>query len=193
MPGANADAGLPAGLAHGDQAPGPAGTGTPLGEPGPACRSERSAPAHNTVEIDGADSAEVWSAFREAGNDEREWPSGRPRHRRRWSLACDGLRIDDLVTGRGWHEILIRWPLSADATARVTNDTAVITSAAGAFLVTVEASGPVALAVETRPVATGSADIADVPVLTCRMNANLPAGATTRWSRAYGDGAEETT
>jgi hypothetical protein len=193
MPGANADAGPPGRLAHVDQISVPIATGTSACEPDPTPPRERSAVTPNTVEIDGADSTEVRRAFREGGHDGCEWPYGRPLHRRRWSLTCDGLRIDDLVTGRGWHEILIRWVLSADAAARVTNDTAFITSAAGAFLMTVEATGPVALAVETRPVATGFAGLADTPVLTCRMNANLPAGATTRWSRAYGAGAEETT
>jgi hypothetical protein len=119
-------------------------------------------------------------------------PCDRPRHRRRWSLIRDGLRIDDLVTGEGRHEIVIRWHLSVGASARVTNDTAVVTSAAGAFLMTVEATSPVvALAVETRPVATGLASTADAPVLTCRMNADLPARATTSWSRARGDAAAD--
>jgi len=107
----------------------------------------------------------------------------RPRHRRRWSLTRDGLRIDDLFTGEGRHEIVIRWYLSVGASAQLTHDTAAVTSAAGAFLMTVEATSPVALAVETRPVATGLVSTADAPVLTCRMNTDLPARATTSWSR----------
>ena len=100
----------------------------------------------------------------------------RPRHRRRWSLTRDGLRIDDLFTGQGRHEIVIRWHLSVGASARLTLGTAAVTSAAGAFLMTVEATSPAALAVETRPVATGLASTADAPVLTCRMNADLRPG-----------------
>jgi uncharacterized heparinase superfamily protein len=198
-------------LLHVDQVPLLIEAGTSTYEPGPARRYERSTAAHNTVEIDGADSTEVWGAFRagrrarvtglaahsgssaltcEAAHDGYRALGGRPRHRRRWSLTGDGLRVDDLVTGRGRHEIVIRWHLPADASAQVTNGTALITSTAGAFLVTFEAAGPVAVAVETRPVATGFASTADAPVLTCRMYADLPARATTSWSRAP---REETT
>jgi uncharacterized heparinase superfamily protein len=198
-------------LLHVDQVPLLIDTGTSTYEPGPARRYERSTAAHNTVEIDGADSTEVWGAFRagrrarvtgraahsgssaltcEAAHDGYRGLAGRPRHRRRWSLTGDGLEVDDLVTGRGRHEIVIRWHLPAGATAQVTNGTALVTSTAGAFLVTFEATSPVALAVDTRPVATGFASTADAPVLTCRMNADLPARATTSWSRAPG---EETT
>ena len=98
---------------------------------------------------------------------------------------------------------MIRWYLSVGASAQLTLGTAAVTSAAGAFLMTVEATSPAALAVETRPVATGLASTADAPVLTCRMNANLPARATTSWSRAracacgdghgHGHGAEKMT
>jgi uncharacterized heparinase superfamily protein len=200
-------------LVHVDQVPLLIDTGTSTYEPGPARRYERSTAAHNTVEIDGADSTEVWGVFRagrrarvscltarvrssgitcEAAHDGYRRRCGRPRHHRRWSLTRDGLQIDDLVTGRGRHQVVIRWHLSVGATAQVTNDTALVTSAAGAFLMTVEATSPVALAIETRPVATGFASTADAPVLTCRMNADLPARATTSWSRARGDDAEET-
>jgi uncharacterized heparinase superfamily protein len=194
-------------LLHVDQVPLLIDPGTSTYEPGPGRRYERSTAAHNTVEIDGADSTEVWGAFRagrrarvtalathsgssaltcEATHDGYRGLAGRPRHRRRWSLTGDGLRVDDLITGRGRHEIVLRWHLPPGATARVTDGTALITTAAGAFLVTVEAPSPVALAVETRPVATGFASTADAPVLTCRMTAHLPARATTSWSRAPG-------
>jgi hypothetical protein len=129
------------------------------------------------VAIDGADSTEAWDAFRA----------------RCWSLTRAGLRIDDVVAGRGRHEIVIRWPLSVGAIVRVTNDSALVTSAAGAFLMTIEASGPSVLGVEARSVATGSAGPADAPVLTCRMTADLPARVTTSWRRALADSAEKTT
>ena len=188
-------------------------TGTSAHEPGPALRSERSATAGNTVEIGGADSAEAPDAFRAARarvscltagvrsaditgaavHDVSRSSRGRPHHRRRWSLAADGLRIDDLVTGRGRHEIVVRWHLSAGAIAEVTDRTAVVTSAAGSFLMTVKATTAVMLGVETRPVTTGSAGTADALVLTCRMNADLPARVTSCWSRARGDAAQEMT
>jgi hypothetical protein len=128
----------------------------------------------------------------EAAHDGYRWRCGSPRHRQRWSLAGDGLRIDDLVTGRGRHELVLRWHLSAGASAKVTNGTALVTSVAGAFLMTVEATSPVVLAVEARPVVTRFVGTVDAPVLTCRMNADLPARATTRWSHARGDRAGET-
>lgn len=198
-------------LLHVDGVPLLIDTGTSTYEPGPERRYERSTAAHNTAEVDGADSTEVWGTFRagrrarvsgltvrvdpsgltcEAAHDGYRSRCGRPRHRRRWSLTRDGLRIEDVVTGRGRHEIVIRWHLSAGATVRVTKDTALVTSAAGVFLMTVDATSPVVLEVETCPVATGFASTADAPVLTCRMSAALPAGATTRWSRAPGASGE---
>ena len=75
--------------------------------PGPTRSYERSTAAHNTVEVDGADSTEVWGAFRaarrarvrgvaarsepdgvtiEAAHDGFRRLRGQPVHRRRWSL-----------------------------------------------------------------------------------------------------------
>ena len=71
--------------------------------------------------------------------------------------------------------MVIRWHLWVGASAQLTNDAAVVTSAAGTFLMTVEATSPVALAVETRPVAIGLASTADAPVLTCRNERGPPA------------------
>ena len=75
--------------------------------------------------MDGADSTEVWGAFRaarrarvtdvaactahggvltvEAAHDGYRHLPGRPVHRRRWSLTEAGLRVEDTVTGRGRH------------------------------------------------------------------------------------------
>jgi uncharacterized heparinase superfamily protein len=95
--------------------------GTSTYAPGAARSYERSTAAHNTVEVDGADSTEVWGAFRaacrpgsaaprrrgpdgvtiEAAHDGFARLGGQPIHRRRWSLADTGLRVDDLVTGSG--------------------------------------------------------------------------------------------
>jgi uncharacterized heparinase superfamily protein len=81
---------------------------------------ERSAAAHNTVEIDGADSSEVWSSFRVArrahpfdvaygDSEESVWLSaahdgykrlpGRPVHRRKWTLGLDVLMVRDEIVG----------------------------------------------------------------------------------------------
>jgi uncharacterized heparinase superfamily protein len=192
-------------LVHVDKVPLLVDTGTSTYEPGPVRRHERSTAAHSTVEVDGADSTEVWGVFRagrrarvsglaaradssgiscEAVHDGFRWLPGHPLHRRRWRLTSGGLRVDDLVAGRGRHEIVIRWQLAAGSAVRVADGTALVTSPAGDFSVAIAATGPVRLAVETRPVAAGFGSTADAPVLTCRMDAALPARVTTAWSRA---------
>ena len=199
-------------LVHVDNVPLLADTGTSTYEPGPVRHHERSTAAHSTVQVDGADSTEVWGVFRagrrarvsglavragascitcEAVHDGFRWRPGRPLHHRRWSLTSDGLRVEDLVTGRGRHEIVIRWQLAAGSSVRVDGGTALVTSPAGDFSVTVAATAPVLLAVETRPVAAGFGSTADAPVLTCRMDAALPVWATTTWSRALGGAGGE--
>lgn len=203
-PSAHAHADTLGCLVHVDGAPLLIDTGTSTYEAGPVRRYERSTAAHNTVELDGADSTEVWGTFRvgrrtrvsglaaradssgiacEAVQDGFRHLPGRPRHRRRWSLTSDGLRIDDLVTGRGRHEIVVRWHLAPGSAIRPGDGAALVTAGAGSFLVTVEASDPVLLTAGTGPVATGFCAIADAPVLACRMSASLPAIVTTMWSR----------
>ena len=56
-------------------------TGTSTYAPGPVRDYERSTAAHNTVEVDGTDSTEVWGAFRAAR---------RARVTRRRGRAADG-------------------------------------------------------------------------------------------------------
>lgn len=87
----------------------------------------RSTAAHSTVTVDGADSTEVWSAFR-VGHRPNVWldkldvspdgveivahhdgyarAAGAPRHCRRWRVMADELEVDDLVTGDGVHSIV---------------------------------------------------------------------------------------
>jgi uncharacterized heparinase superfamily protein len=199
-------------LVHVDQIPLLIDTGTSTYEPGSARRYERSTAAHSTLEVDGTDSTEVWSVFRagrrarvtgltavadasgvacEAAHDGFRRLRGRPIHRRRWSLTGDGLRVDDLVAGRGRHEIVIRWLLVPGSAVRVWGDTASVSGPAGAFGVTVAASGAVELSVETRPVAVAFGSTADAQVLTCRMRAVLPVHFTTAWSRARARVGEE--
>ncbi|MPY94751.1 MAG: heparinase [Acidimicrobiia bacterium] len=89
-------------------------------------RYERSTGAHNTVEVDGRDSTEVWGTFRAgrlanaslesvidrdgvvevvASHDGYRHLGGRPLHRRRWRLRADRVDIDDEVTGGGEHTV----------------------------------------------------------------------------------------
>jgi len=93
---------------------------------------ERSTAAHNTVEIDGENSSEVWDGFRVA---RRAYPvglncvvegktvrtacahdgyarlRGRPLHRRTIELAEGEVRWTDEVTGEGAHRVVGRIPL----------------------------------------------------------------------------------
>jgi uncharacterized heparinase superfamily protein len=193
-------------LLHVDGVPLLIDTGTSTYEPGQVRGYERSTAAHNTVQLDGADSTEVWGAFRagrrarvsglsarvdsagvslDAAHDGFRRLPGRPQHRRRWSLTENGLRVDDLIAGRGRHEVVIRWQLAADSEVRLDGGTALITGSAGTFRVVAEATDPVSLAAETRPVAAGFGSTADAPVLACRIEASLPAWASTTWTRAY--------
>jgi hypothetical protein len=180
-------------------------TGTSTYEAGPVRRHERSTAAHSTVQVDGADSTEVWSVFRagrrarvsgmavhadaariicEAAHDGFRGLNGRPVHHRRWVLTSGGLKVEDTVTGQGQHEIVIRWQLAVGATVRVANRSALVTTPAGSFSVTVAATAPVRLAAETRAVAAGFGSTADASVLICQLDASLAVGVTTVWSRA---------
>ena len=181
-------------------------TGTSTYEPGVVRGYERSTAAHSTVQLDGADSTEVWGVFRagrrarvsglsarvdsagvsfDAAHDGFRRLPGRPRHRRRWSLTEDRLRVDDLVSGQGRHEIVIRWQLAAGSAVRIYGGTALVTGPAGAFEVATEATDQVLLTSQTRPVAAGFGSTADAPVLTCRIQASLPAWASTVWARTH--------
>jgi len=104
-----------------------------------------------------------------------------------------GLTVEDMVDGRGRHKIVIRWQLAVGSAVCVADGMALINGQAGVFSVTIAASSPVVLAVETRPVATGFGSTADAPVLTCRMDAALPVRATTIWSRACDRAGREVT
>jgi uncharacterized heparinase superfamily protein len=180
-------------------------TGTSTYEPGLVRGYERSTAAHSTVQLDGTDSTEVWGVFRagrrarvsglsarigsagvsfDAAHDGFRWLPGRPCHRRRWSLTDAGLRVDDLISGQRQHEIVIRWQLAAGSAVRIYGGTALVTGPAGAFQVAAEATDQVLLTSEIRPVAAGFGSTADAPVLTCRIQASLPAWASTVWARA---------
>ncbi len=198
-------------LLHVDRLPLLIDTGTSTYEPGPVRCHERSTAAHSTVQLDGADSTEVWSVFRagrrarvvglkaqadasgitcEAAHDGFRSLRGHPFHRRRWSLTEGGLRVDDTITGRGRHEIVVRWQLAAGTTVRVADAAALVTAPFGAFSVTIEATAAVSLAAETRPVGAGFGSTIDAPVLSCRAHAALPVHISTIWSRAPGSAGE---
>ena len=172
-----------------------ADTGTSTYEPGPVRGYERSTAAHSTVQVDGADSTEIWGTFRagrrarvsevqaaasrvgircEAVHDGFRHLPGRPRHRRRWTLTPDGLLAEDAVTGRGRHEVVLRWQLAPGWSARIAGDTAHLYGPAGAFTASVTANVPVTLADARRPVAAGFGVTADAVALIARADTVLP-------------------
>jgi uncharacterized heparinase superfamily protein len=180
-------------------------TGTSGYAPGPSRDRERSTAAHNTLEVDGTDSTEVWGAFRagrrarvtgpsvgvtgdgvmiEAAHDGYRHLPGQPVHRRRWQLQADELRIDDTVTGRGRHRIALRWHLAKDALLRLVPGGAVVTVKAGDVDVEIAATGEHRLAADTAEIATGFGQTFPAPVLTCVLDAELPVRISTTWRRA---------
>lgn len=95
---------------------------------------ERSTAAHNTLEIDGADSSEVWASFRVARRarpidikvrkHESEWCisaahdgyqrlPGQPKHRRLWTIRERSIRIEDRIEGR-WRRATARMRVHPD-------------------------------------------------------------------------------
>ena len=177
-------------------------TGTSTYESGGVRDYERSTSAHNTIEVDGFSSTEVWGAFRagrrarvhgllarstaegvtvQATHDGFRGLSGRPYHRRRWELTSEGLLIEDLVTGAGQHTIAVHWHLAPQTTVEVTTGGAQVRTADATFAVDVAGSCPSRLTVGIRQLAVGFMQTTDGPVLSCHMEAVLPARVTTRW------------
>jgi len=96
-------------------------SGTSLYEEGPERLRQRGTAAHNTVEVDGVDSSEVWASFRVArraaphgleidespdgfeiacGHDGYLRLPGRVYHQRRWRLEAGALHVLDRLEGR---------------------------------------------------------------------------------------------
>jgi uncharacterized heparinase superfamily protein len=195
-------------LLHVDGTPLLVDTGTSTYTAGPVRNYERSTAAHNTAELDGTDSTEVWGAFRagrrarvrmaetsrdsgrviaEAAHDGYRRLPGRPVHRRRWCLTGAGLQVDDEVTGGQRHAVAVRWHLAPGSAVQLRANGAVVSTAAGDFPVRISASRPLRLGVEPGMVATGFERTTVAPVLTCRVDSALPVRISTCWRRAFGD------
>lgn len=192
-------------LVHVDGAPLLVDTGTSTYAPGAVRDYERSTAAHNTVEVDGASSTEVWGAFRAATrarvhnvaahadadgitlaatHDGFRRLRGSPVHHRRWLLTRTGLRVEDVVSGRGLHTVAVRWHLAPASAVRLIDATALVTTPAGIFEVTVDSTAQVALAVESQPVAIGFGRTTPAPMLACLVKTALPVRLTTWWRHA---------
>lgn len=197
-------------LLHVDGEPLLIDTATSSYEAGPARDRERSTAAHNTVQVDRRDSTEVWGAFRagrrarvhdasagwcegavtvEAAHDGYRSLPGRPRHHRRWTLDAEALRVDDTVSGRGRHEVMVRWHLAPETRSRLAPGGAILTTRAGEIGVTVTASAPFPaarspLTIETGQIAVGFGQTVRAPVLACTIRCDLPVRISTSWRRA---------
>jgi uncharacterized heparinase superfamily protein len=108
---------------------------------GPERDETRATRSHNTVEVDGENSCEVWGAFRvgrrgrgrivasgfasdaawiELEHDGYEWLPDRPRHVRRLTVRAGALEVHDRVTaGRASCTSRLRFDRTAGARARV--------------------------------------------------------------------------
>nr|WP_230205321.1 heparinase II/III family protein [Parafrankia elaeagni] len=129
-------------------------TGTSTYEPGPTRDAERGTAAHSTVVVDGADSTEVWGAFRAgrrarprlvtateqagvieltASHDGYRHLPGRPVHRRTWRVAESGVVLVDRITGTGWHrvELVLAFAPGTDVTVLPTRPPGACLGAAG--------------------------------------------------------------
>ncbi len=179
-------------------------TSTSTYEPGSRRSYERSTAAHNTVEVDDADSTEVWGAFRaarrarvrdlvtradpgvvtiEASHDGFRRRPGHPAHRRRWSLTESGLQVADLIGGGGQHVAAVRWHFAPGAVLRPVEGGAIVTTSAGEFGVSVLATAGATLTCQAGLVATGFDRTVEAPVLTCRIDAALPIEVSTSFGR----------
>jgi Heparinase II/III-like protein len=128
----------------------------------------------------------------EAAHDGYRRLPGRPMHRRRWLLTEAGLRVEDYVTGRGRHALVLRWHLAPEAGLRLAGAGAAVTTAAGEFHVIVSATGPITLVAETGQIAVGFARTVEAPVLACRISGILPVQISTSWQQSSGTGTAPT-
>jgi uncharacterized heparinase superfamily protein len=193
-------------LVHVDGEPLLIDTGASTYAPGAARDRERSTAAHNTLEVDRRDSTEVWGAFRagrrarvhgvsaradsgtvtvEAAHDGYRTLRGRPTHHRRWSVRAHELRVDDTVTGRGRHQVVVRWHLAPGSRLRLIPGGAVVSAKAGQFTVTVTATAATepALTAAVAEVSTGFGSTVAAPVLACTLRPELPVRISTVWRR----------
>lgn len=105
-----------------------------------ARQAQRSTPAHNTIAVDGADSSEVWAAFRvarrarpldvktdrltfaEAAHDGYTRLKDPVTHRRRLDLLEDELRITDTLEGKREHRADLYFHLHPDSRVKIALD-----------------------------------------------------------------------
>lgn len=173
--------------------------GTSTYAPGPLREGERATANHATVEIDGANSSEVWASFRvgrrarptvikvsgrtdggeaEASHDGYRFLPGRPTHRRSLSVLSERVTIRDRVEGEGRHELVGRFPLHPSVRQAKATDTGWRIETASGRTIIATVKGRVQHGIEEGHFAPefGSRQIR--PVLTWRASAPLPFDVT---------------
>lgn len=116
-------------------------------------RHERSTAAHNTIEVDGLDSSEVWSSFRVAKRArtrvveiedsriiaEHDGYARLPsvgNHRREWRFGEESMELIDTVYGSGRHSVKIRFHMYPGVLIERTNSLELVMSNSGRELMT---------------------------------------------------------
>jgi uncharacterized heparinase superfamily protein len=166
-------------------------------------RYDRSTAAHNTVQIDGHDSSEVWHIFRVghrakplgvdvisrrngitawAAHTGYDWLPGSPRHSRQITLEDRGpFKVVDRVQGTGEHQLEGGWLLAPGWQVQPSTSGWKLRQSNGpvAVAVVVEASSPVQLTIEHRPWHPEYGVERDTVRLLWRATASLPAEVVT--------------
>ncbi len=126
---------------------------------------QRSTAAHTTVEVDGADSSEIWSSFRVArrvnpinlryadeghqgltvscAHDGYTRLPGRVIHHRRWRLQADRLEIEDRIEGKAIQAVArFHWHPDIASTATLEGNVKSMSLQLDQYRVTWSTSGP---------------------------------------------------
>lgn len=190
-------------------------SGTSTYERGPRREWERGTAAHNTVEVDGEDSSEVWASFRVARrarvtrrkvdelddgkvriegahNGFRRLP-GRPVHSREWRFDPTGLEIVDRVEGAGRHRVDLHLHLHPhwNSVAKGENE-AEIVSSDGAVCCEVSFEGSGQLHVERSRYAPEFGLLEPIDTLCYRVErSELPIAVRTKINWRDGSGGEQ--
>jgi uncharacterized heparinase superfamily protein len=175
-------------------------SGVPEYEAGPERTFYRSTRAHPTVEVDGRSQHELWGSFRmgrsgrvhdvkfstarswtrlEAWHDGYRFLPGSPRHLRTVTVALDQdtVEVADEVTGRGTHDVALRWPLEPGVSLSMLSENCVAI-ACKTGTVHLECSGRWEVEAGSRAPRLGTR--LDRPVIIARHRGALPTRLVTR-------------
>ena len=177
-------------------------TGTSTYAPGPEREAERATSAHATVEIDGANSSEVWASFRvgrrarpasvttktagsalhaSGAHDGYRFLAGRPVHARDVAVTAGAVTIVDRIEGGQRHAVVGRFPLHPDVDKVEQTDGGFRLVMPDRRAVTVAVAGADALAIEQGHYAPEFGICRPRPVLVWRVTRDLPIEVTVEF------------